>query len=287
MTSPQGAALTHLPVSGTRRAPTIDFTSLSTLASCQKRWHYKYVQQLDETPTTAMSLGHLMHLLFEAWWRGGDWQPVLQAEVDGWQLDNPGMEFVPEYMDRAAWLMERYVTVYGPERFEVEVVGVEVPFRVRLPGKYGWLVGRIDGLEIRDNHLWVVERKTGGDFSKLDTYTWDPQTSLYYWAARQLGYEPWGIMVDFTKTYRWKRGDRPPAESFERRWLDRNDKHLEMAIEEAKVGLDLARAIITERVRPLRNPDRHCQWCPYQGPCVSELAFGEFALPDSYEMVEK
>jgi PD-(D/E)XK nuclease superfamily protein len=276
------AGLTHLPVSGTLRSPTIDFSSLNTLTSCPKRWHYRYVQGLPEDASAALTFGSLMHELWGEFWRGSLWQATLKAEVQAWQDANPEAEFVPEYFDKAFWLMSRYETVYGPERRDIKVIGVEVPFRVRLPGRYGWLVGRIDGLFEIDHRLWVAEFKTMADWTKLDTYTWDPQVSLYYWAAQQMGYEPFGILVDAARTYRWK-GERPAEESFDRRWVDRNPEHLVAAIEEAKTGLTMAKLFIAGTVKPYRNVTRDCAWCPYRNPCVAELCFDDLVIPNEFE----
>lgn len=278
--------LTHLPVSGSRRAPTIDFSSLSNLAGCQWRWYARYVRDLPQKPSTALQLGTLMHELCGLWWQGTDWEPHLMSVVRAWQAENPDAEFVPEYMDRAAWLMNRYVENYSHERDSVKVIATELYFKVRLPNRYGYLVGQIDNLWEIDGHLWLVERKTGSDFNKLDLHERSHQTTFYYWAAQQLGYEPWGIMLDFIRTYRWKRDEHPPADSFERRWLDRNTEHLNNAILEAGKGLTLAKALINGTMLPLRNFDQHCQWCDVSNQCVAELGFSDLVVPDSFAFEE-
>jgi hypothetical protein len=278
--------LTHLPVRGTKRAPTIDFSSLSNLAGCQWRWYARYVRGLPEKPSTALQLGTLMHELCGLWWQGDDWQPHLVARIKEWQAENPDAEFVPEWLDKAAWLMGRYEEHYAAERDSVKVIATELYFKVRLPHRYGYLVGQIDNLWEIDGHIWVVERKTGSDFSKLDQHERSHQTTFYYWAAQQLGYEPWGIVLDFIRTYRWKRDPHPPADSFERRWLDRNDEHLANAILEAGKGLTLAKMLINGQLEPLRNFDQHCQWCDASNQCAAELGFNDLVVPDSFAFEE-
>jgi PD-(D/E)XK nuclease superfamily protein len=278
--------LTHLPVAGTRRSPTIDFSSLSLLADCQWWWHYRYVRGGPDKPTTAMLLGTLLGECASTWWEGGHWQEPIMIAMAQWQRENPEAEFTPEYFERAAWLMERYEAHYGPERASVKVIGTEVPFRLRLPNRYGWLVGRIDQLFEIDGRLWVVERKTMGDFSRAEKHTRSHQTTLYFWAAQCLGYQPWGILLDCLRTYRWKRDEHPPEDSFQRRWFDRNDTHLDNAVLEAGKALTLAKLLIGGQIQPLRNINDHCDWCPYVNECTAELGFNDLVVPDAYIMEE-
>jgi hypothetical protein len=285
MTDPL-AGLTHLPVAGTKRSPTIDFSSLSVLADCQWKWHARYVRGLPDRPGPAALLGTLMGELTSTWWEGGEWEPVMLSTVAIWQAENPDAEFVPEWLDKAAWLMTRYAEHYEPERDTVKVLGTEVPFRLRLPGRYGWLVGRIDQLQEIGGRAFVRENKTGNDFSKIDQHERSHQTTLYYWAAQQLGYKPWGILLDFQRTYRWKRDEHPPADSFERRWFDRNDEHLDNAILEAGKGLTLAKLLINGHLEPLRNIEQHCSYCPYSNECNADLGFDDLVVPEEFGFIE-
>jgi hypothetical protein len=278
--------LTHLPISGSARSQTIDFSSLNSLASCQWRWHARYVLGLPDRPGTAATLGTLMGDLTALFWEGNDWRPFLLETVRQWKADNPEAEFVPDWLDKAYWLMERYETHYGAERDQVKVIGTEVFFRLRLPGRYGYLCGAIDQLQEIDGKVWVREGKTMSDWSKMDQHERSLQTTFYLWAAQQLGYEPWGILLDGIRTYRWKRDEHPPADSFERRWLDRGPIHLANAVAEADKGLMLARELITGRLQPLRSIDQHCQWCPYKNECNADLGFNDLIVPEEFEWAE-
>jgi hypothetical protein len=281
------AGLTHLPVSGTLRSPTIDFSSLSTLADCQWRWHRKYVLGETFEPSTPMKLGSLLGEACAEFYAGRPWQAVVMRWLTEWKAENPEAEFDPEWIERAAWIMARYERHYADDRADVTQLGAEVPFRVRLPGRYGWLVGKIDEIWKVNGRIWIVERKSGNDFRKIDSglFVWDPQTSIYYWAAKKMDMEPWGICIDFLRTYRWKRdGDaRPTEESFRREWHDRTDEHLEHAIGEAGKGLTLAKLIINKTIEPLRNLGEHCSWCECRNACVADLAFEDLVVPDELE----
>jgi len=278
--------LTHLPVGGTRRSPTIDFSSLSVLADCQWKWDARYVKGLPDRPGPAALLGTLMGELTSVWWEGGDWEPLAIKTVKNWEAENPDAEYSPEWIGKAIWLMERYCAHYADERHTVKVIGTEVPFKIRLPGRYGWLVGRIDNLFDIDGKVWVREQKTMNDWSKIDRHERSHQTTFYFWAAQQLGYQPWGILLDCIRTYRWKRDERPPSESFDRRWFDRNDEHLANAINEAGKGLTLAKMLINGQLEPLRNINDHCGWCEYSNECVAELGFNDLVVPEEFGWAE-
>lgn len=269
---------------GTGRWPTVSFSSLSKLTSCQRRWAFQYRDRAPEVPGPAMLKGTLLHQLWYAHWSGKDWHDELQVQGEIFIAEHPEATYLPDWIGDAAWLFDRYVTHYGDlatvteANPDFEVVALEQEFKVKLPGKYGWLIGRLDGLWKIDGYLWLVEAKSMSDWETLDRYIYDPQCSLYVWAAREAGWPVEGVMVDAMRTYRWvakNEGKHPVAESFDRRWVDRNQEHLDMAIEEAKAGLDMARALLRGAIRPLRNMDRHCGWCSYRSPCLAELCFNQ------------
>lgn len=281
-------SLTHLPISGTKRSPTIDFSSLQNLAGCQWRWYQRYVLGGPDRPGTAAQLGTYMGELTGMFWEGGDWRAYHAAAADQFRVvGEEGTEaFHPEWVYKAYWLMERYEEYYGEERDSVKVLGTEVFFKLRLPGRYGYLCGAIDQLWEIDGRVWIRECKTMADWSKMDQHERSHQTTFYLWAGQQLGYEPWGILLDGIRTYRWKRDAHPAADSFERRWLDRGPVHIENAIKEAGKGLSLARELISGRLLPLRNIADQCSWCPVRNECNEDLGHSDLVVPESFEFNE-
>jgi PD-(D/E)XK nuclease superfamily protein len=246
------------------------------MGACEKKFSYRYLQRLPEAPTPAMAKGSLFHRGARAFWSGGDWELEVKAAGEEWIVANPTADRLPDWIPDCAWLLERYAHVYGPERSQVEVLGTEVPFRLRLPGRYAWLVGSMDMILRINGRLWVVEIKTMSDWDRLEAYCWDPQLTLYYWAATELGMAPWGILLEGARTYRWK-NPRPPEESFQRRKLDRSPEHVAEAL--ADVDATLARIRqLANGSRPLRNVGRDCNWCAYREPCRAELAFGPMTI---------
>lgn len=286
MTSPQN--LTHLPISGTKRSPTIDFSSLQMLAGCQWKWWYRYVLGGEDRPGPAAMLGTFLGDMTALFWEGKDWRAFHAASEVQFQIvgEEGVFAITPEWFGRAHWLMERYEEHYRSELDNVKVLGTEVFFRLKLPGRYGYLCGAIDQLQEIDGKVWVREGKTFSDFSKMDQHERSHQTTFYMWAAQQLGYEPWGILLDGIRTYQWKRDVHPPADSFERRWLDRGPTHMANAIREADIGLMLARELITGRLKPLRNIADHCGWCDYRNECNADLGHSDLVVPDEFGFVE-
>jgi hypothetical protein len=256
--------------------PQISYSSATTMGACEKKFSYRYLQRLPEEPTPAMAKGSLFHRGARAWWSGGSWEAEVKSAGEEWIAANPEAMAVPDWIPDCSWLLQRYASMYEAEREAVEVVGTEIPFRLRLPGRYAWLVGSMDMVLRIGGRLWVVEIKTMADFDRLEAFTWDSQLTLYYWAAAELGMAPWGILLEAAKTYRWK-NPRPVEDSFQRRWLDRSADHIAEALADADAVLTRQRAL-ANGARPVRNIDRPCNWCPHREPCRTELAFGPMTV---------
>lgn len=280
----------EVPTRARGQWPTHSHSAQVSLTTCEKRFWWERVAKLEVEPSKAMAKGLFIHNLLGAWWAGKPWQEEAMVLVREWrdahlQVDPTTGEMGhapdPEWMDDMAWLMGRYEEFYGEGRDQLTVVAIERPFKVRVPGKYAWFTGRWDML-VRDSsgRLWVVEWKSMADWDSLEQYVWAPQLSLYYWAAwadKELGEQPYGILLDAMRTYRWK-NPRPLEDSFKRRWLDRSPAQLENTIAELAAGMVRARDI-RRGAFPIRNVDRHCGWCPFREPCRNELAFGDEPNP--------
>lgn len=262
-------------------------SSHGDLVTCERKYWFRKVAGVEAEPTKAMRKGLFIHQLLGGWWETGSFQSAIDVFAKQWAVDHMdvddesgelGVAPYPDWVGDCLWLADRYAAFYGPHREDWEIVGVEVPWQVRLPGRYAWMVGRFD-MVVRDRmgRLWLVEFKSMSGWDTLEEYTWSPQVSLYYWAGQELGMEPYGVLLDALYTYRWK-NPRPLEDSFQRRWLDRNPAHITAALAEAEAGMVRAREL-QRGAFPLRNVDRHCGWCSYREPCRNELAFGsEFPL---------
>ena len=69
-----------------------------------------------------------------------------------------------------------------------EVLGVEVPFSIPIPGREEQLVGAFDLVaEDGDGRVIVVEHKTAARKWTEDHLRWNLQATAYAWASRELG----------------------------------------------------------------------------------------------------
>lgn len=267
-------------------ADRVRHTTLTDLSHCEKLYALKNVDGHEFEATVPMKRGSFFHELAAAWWLTGSWDDKASELTKEWAAANPDADFLPEWMHDVGWLMGRYERMYEAERLSggIEVLGQEVPVKVRLPGKYGWFTSYLDELWRIEGRIWILERKTMGDFTELEAFAWSPQITLYHWAAGldekvlelTSGEKPYGILLDAARTYRWKRDEHkhPPADSFQRRWLDRNPEHDDEAVLDAIAGLERMRAL-KRGARPLRNVGRHCNTCIARVPCRMQAAFGE------------
>lgn len=258
-------------------------TELSYLASCEKQWAYRYTERVDADPTADTSkrdLGSAVHAGARAFWNGRD---------HGAAIFDMGLDH--DLREHAMWLTDRYVENYtsAREAESVRMVGSEVRFSATVPGTRVELAGWFDNLALdQSGHLWLVERKTMGDWSRLDTLEVDPQIDRYVWLGRQSGLPIRGVLYDAILTKRWIEDDtplksgprkgeakappRPAEESFRALWLHRTDDQVAEAIEDVKGALR-RRAVLLLGERPTRNIGRACGWCDFQERCWGELQF--------------
>lgn len=251
-------------------------TEFSTLTGCEQRWWYRYAAEIEEpTVSPALTKGTLWHAAWAEWWENDN-------HFDGGRMiervpeDRRGL-ITPEILDDVIWMVKRYETVYGPTRYEWEMVANEVELEAVVGGLL--LQGRADGLirHIPTNRLYLGEAKSMRDWRRLDILTVDPQLTHYYSLAKAAGYEIDGILYDAAKTYRWKRDEHkhPPAESFQRLFIDRTPEQCEKALEQL-AAFASRRSELLGGATPLRNiSSMTCGGCAYRAQCYDEIAFPE------------
>lgn len=227
------------------------YSELSTLAGCEQRWWYRYVEDREDQPSDAMKLGTSMHEFADAFWC---WDPLV---------------IPPE----AEWLAERYMQHYADQRNSVKVIESEM--NLEWPLGATKLVGHIDGLYKIDGKQWLVERKTMRDWRRLDSLDVDLQVSLYCWLARKNGIEFEGVVYDAIRTYAWKRDEHPTSDSFQWLYLDRTDEQIDRAAQWALNLSARAHELASGELVPVRNLAAHvCGMCPYKVACWDEMAWG-------------
>ncbi|HXJ69896.1 MAG TPA: PD-(D/E)XK nuclease family protein [Verrucomicrobiae bacterium] len=218
------------------------YTELSTLAECEQKWHYKYAGEYVRTPPTENMLkGTLCHVGATALWKGESWAQAIHAYVADPKNLVEAATFDAVITD-VDWLMARYVRHYGPMSQNVEVIAVEQKLSAKIPGSNFSVYGYVDEMWNVNGKLWLVERKTMKDWSRLDLVPVSPQETLYYWLAQANGLEPYGLVFDAIRTYRWAlekptqkelieaeldsstKDDRDPAWVAEQKWIVKAEK---------------------------------------------------------------
>lgn len=240
-------------------------SEISTLAACEWKWQERYMFGAPSDTSPAMYLGTVMHHLVAEWWEQGKWGTFFTEMVEA-----EGGDMNEEPWLTAAYLMWRYTEHYEHLRDSVRAVDHEVDVTVKLP-RFGSYRAILDALWETPLGLWVVERKTYGRNTRLDTVLVDPQLTMNVWAAREAGYPVVGVVFDGIYTYRYK-GVRPTSDSFEMLWLDRTDDHIAEALLEVDGALQRRRRLRAGG-RPLRNIGPACSWCPVRGACHEALSF--------------
>lgn len=209
-----GAPLVPAPL------PVINYSEFRTLADCEQRWVYGYRNREEEVgERRGLHLGTLLHLGSELWLTGqyadGVWLPPTWTD-DINTGGKPGEErtlhlhdFDAELVDRALWLLGRYVKHYGlVPPSDWQVISSEEWARATGTGSAGGqayeIVGRTDGLIRIDGKLWLREVKSYGSKGRLKYVHVDPQLVIYTMLAEYTYGEPvFGVLYDGIYTYRW------------------------------------------------------------------------------------
>lgn len=281
------------------------YSELNTVASCERRWAYKYLWRTEFEQPKSWARGTNIHEVVGEWW---DHPELSMAQILG---ELPHSED-PEELDLLVWLALRYEQFHSDDRAgSVRVVGRELKFEQKLPGTEVTIVSYIDQLDSVDGKLVPVERKSMANWEILDEITLvGAQPSIYLWQLRRW-VDVEMMKVDAIRTYRWKPErptqkellpaieaehpdwtkkamgeeakrqveahpgvERPVEESFRVEWLDRTDRQIEETHEDMRAALQ-RRMQLAAGAPPTRNIGPMCKRCPFKGRCWDELAFGE------------
>lgn len=188
------------------------FSEMATLASCERKWAYRYALGSEEEAGHAAHLGTLLHVGTASWLNGDGVE--LPARWDAPSHTNgaePGdmvtyslADFAPEVVAKARWLLNRYQAHYGsvpPSHWNV--ISTEQWLTAETP--WGTLAGTADAIVEIDGELWLIEHKSYGAKGRLDWVQVDPQLGVYdLLVEANYGKSAFGILFDGIYTYQWK-----------------------------------------------------------------------------------
>ena len=217
-----------------REALHVSVSQLRAYTLCSQKYYFTYVLRTPPAHRpSALAFGSAIHEALAAFYQ--------QIAADGVRL---GVEEVSAVFD-AAWdgeLAREPVVLFSEKEsaeglrqtghamlaafiedgfVPAEIVGVEVPFSLEVPGREEALVGAFD-LVGRDEEgrLVVVEHKSAARRWSDDQLQYDIQATAYTWAARELGLGTVDVVYQLllktktpaVKTYRVQRGEADIAE---------------------------------------------------------------------------
>lgn len=172
----------------------IHVTERSTFKQCRRMWQYQYKEHLvtKTEPRSALWLGRLVHYAIAAHYRGEDGLQALNywlnEKVPGSErrtMSYEEREDLRELSNLAFGMFDGYY-LFARERDDFsEVVAVEEPINLRIPGTRGRLVGTLDLLVRRGRRLWVVDHKTLQQFASPEHLELDDQMTAYLWCVYQ------------------------------------------------------------------------------------------------------
>lgn len=258
-------------------------TEISNLLVCEERWRRRYLDKQPEGRVTEPMLqGILVGAAVGAWYRGEGREGAIAALSQTWTEREEFAEFstTSDLAADTGWLVDRWFAAYG-ERPPAgwECVGTEYHVEAEigyLPGgrRVGFQ-GYLDAAVLIDGDLWLVEVKCSGDKNRADTAMVEPQISDYCLAWEiETGQRPFGVIFDHVYTYRWKRDQHPPEDSFNRVFADRTEQQLRVADMEIMSNADRMHDIATGQVLARHNVStRSCNTCGFKAECWADLAF--------------
>lgn len=184
----------------------IDYFSHSkvkTWRRCPKSFDYKYKQGLQRrTAPGALTRGVVFHDMLDHWVMGKDWtQPLEEYRKVYAQLWDEEAE-KHSRPDELESLFHRY-----REKWKNDGLDYEGRSEIEVTCEHRGLMfkGIIDKLPRDDQgRLWVCDHKTHRVIPDENARFSDLQTVLYYWAMRENGETPDGILWDYIRT-------KPPA----------------------------------------------------------------------------
>lgn len=190
----------------------LTFSRATTFNLCRKKEHNKYgigVRRESGEPLRMGSAFHLGAHLLRTGMKLGDVLEKIALNYDPLLANADTQEWIEGVQIERGKVVELLIGWDKRWRDDpIEVVASELPFEfsIKKPGNNHPLLsmryaGKIDGICLVDARLLLLETKTTSDKIELGSPFWqrfriDAQVSWYMIAARKLGYDVQGVLVD-------------------------------------------------------------------------------------------
>ncbi len=180
----------------------IDYSSLSTYLDCPRKFFFQYMLHLrSPTPNLDLIFGGSWHYGLEQAYRAWSDNKSLSKEelrdisINAFNLywkvlgephwPDPDLIF-PKSPGHAANMYSEYWDHYYEEDSTKQILGVEIPFRIKLIPELPEYIGRIDLALMRDIQLQIIDHKTTKYVTKatLPSFQSSLQTDGYLTAGK-------------------------------------------------------------------------------------------------------
>lgn len=171
-----------------------DYTMMSSFLGCRRKYFFRHVEGLVSKSTAkAPAFGSAIHKALDSWYKDHNTEAAIEI-------------FKREYKEDLAtdgkrthavgeWILKNYNERYQDQSFKV--IKTEHEFCLKLPTGNN-LIGRIDKIIDWDGALWLMDHKTTSQLGPyyFKMHTPNMQFDGYIWAAKKMGYNVQGVLVD-------------------------------------------------------------------------------------------
>lgn len=184
--------------------PVTTQSMIKTFRMCPREAMYKYHERLSpKVASTPLTRGKWIHSVLEAHYLGEDWKPVHEHLSNKFsQLFDEEKEKLGDLPREIELLMASYFWHYGDpavEGTEWKVHEVERLVEAMLPNGHLFR-GKVDMIVENEFGLWIVDHKTHKNLPNWAYRMLDEQSTLYTWAARQMGIPVQGFIWNYLTT---------------------------------------------------------------------------------------
>lgn len=172
---------------------------------CKRQYYYSMVEKLEpRLPDIKLKRGSWQHALLDAKYSGKDWLKVHNRLTKQFnQLFIEEREMYGDLPDQVFRMMKGYEQRWKKEDEDWEILHVEETFEVKFIG--GNVLNFKPDLVIRDHSteekaLWIVDHKTTRSIPSADWRIEDLQSTVYYWALKEVGYDIKGFIYNYIRT---------------------------------------------------------------------------------------
>jgi len=171
-----------------------DYTMMSCFQTCQRKYWLRFERNLvGKQEAMAPAFGKGIHKGLDEWYRSRDVAKAVEEFKKEFQEDLERDDKRTWALGK--WILENYDVKYRDQPHEL--IATEQTFNLALPnGKR--LIGRMDKIVKWHDAIWVVDHKTSSGLGPTYIKMAEPNLQFdgYVWAARQMGHQAVGVLVD-------------------------------------------------------------------------------------------